>query len=200
MSLLTANLDWIKLARTARFQRREFAKLCSVSPGRLSTFFVEHFKRPPQDWLDELRMWDGFQALCEGVPLKTVAFNLGFKQPSHFSRMFTQYHGICPSKCRASFLARERRRQNFLDRISPEADLPDSWRLCPIWIEAHQVLAPREWRKPVNSAERYERVLMDTSCAFQRFQTFCNLHAIQKEDHAQMLEVNPREGIPEFPP
>jgi AraC-like DNA-binding protein len=138
--MLSANFDWNRLAHEAHFHRRELAPLCHVSVGRLNAFFVEHFRRSPQEWMDELRIWEAFQNLCEGGSVKEVAYGLGFKQVSHFSKAFSKYHGIPPSSCRDLFLIREKKRLQFVSRISHD-EIPESWKMCPVWIEAQQALA-----------------------------------------------------------
>src|SRR5688572_8961340 len=106
MALLTRVTDWRDRARLANFHCRNLARLCEVSPGYLNQFFVAHFHRPPQEWLEELRMWEAFRMLCEGQSIKECQYGLGFKQVSHFSRAFSRYHGICPSRCADNYRSR----------------------------------------------------------------------------------------------
>ena len=138
--MLSANLDWVQLGRQAHFHRTELAQLCHVSPSRLNDFFVQHFHRPPQKWLDEIRLWEAFQKICHGSPVKNVAYDLGFKQVSHFSKAFSRYHGLPPTECRKRYLAREIRRQQFLKKIAADGDIPKSWQLPPVWVQAQQIL------------------------------------------------------------
>src|ERR1051325_9198645 len=101
MERLSGISDWPQRAKKANFHCRQLARLCGVSPAYLNEFFVRRFHRPPQEWLDELRIWEAFRMLSDGTSVKEVAYALSFKQASHFSRVFARYHGICPSCCRA---------------------------------------------------------------------------------------------------
>src|SRR5437870_2672599 len=107
MKLLEKVADWTDRARAADFKCRELARICGISSGYLNDFFVANFDRPPQEWLDELRMWEAVGMLCQGISTKECAYTLGFKQVSHFSRAFTLYHGFCPSRCAEIYRSRE---------------------------------------------------------------------------------------------
>ena len=139
MSVLCANLNWLGLAREANYQRRKLAECCGVSAGYLNHYFVTRFNRTPQRWLDELRIWEAYQLLCEGTSVKATAYTLGFKQVSHFSRVFRNYHGFSPSECRERFLLREKIRESDFVPIMPEK-IPETWRPPPIWEEAQHAL------------------------------------------------------------
>jgi AraC-like DNA-binding protein len=145
MSVLCANLNWLGLAREANYQRRKLAQCCGVSAGYLNQYFVTRFNRTPQKWLDELRIWEAYQLLCEGTSVKAVAYTLGFKQVSHFSRVFRKYHGFSPSECRERFLLEEKNREKDLLRIMPEETIPEAWRPPPIWEQAQQTLSLLEF-------------------------------------------------------
>ena len=91
--------DWIERGRQANYNAVRLAALCTVSPSQLRRYFAEHFYRPPQEWLNELRLWDAMQLLSEGHPVKNVATTLHFSDPNHFSHVFKRYHGCAPSVC-----------------------------------------------------------------------------------------------------
>ena len=139
MSVLCANMNWIGLAREANYQRRKFAQCCGVSAGYLNHYFVANFNRTPQRWLDELRLWQAYQLLCEGTSVKMAAYTLGFKQVSHFSRVFRRYHGFSPSECRELFLSQEKIVESDLLRIMPE-ERSEALRPAPIWEQAQRAL------------------------------------------------------------
>jgi len=79
---------WEQLAGTARYDAKELAKLCNLSVRQLERDFRRYLGRPPQDWLNEQRIKASQQLLISGQPVKVVALELGFKQPSHFCRQF----------------------------------------------------------------------------------------------------------------
>ena len=97
---MTENLiePWKKLAVTAHYDAKELAKLCALSTRQLQRNFIRDLKRSPQDWLNEQRIEAARRLLLSGGPVKRVAFELGFKQVSHFCRQFKFYNHVTPSQ------------------------------------------------------------------------------------------------------
>jgi AraC-like DNA-binding protein len=91
--------DWIRMGREARYDSVNLARNCLVSPCHLRRFFLTTFYRPPQEWLNELRLWDAMRLLYEEGSVKEVAFTLGFGSVPHFCHRFKEYHGCTPSEC-----------------------------------------------------------------------------------------------------
>jgi len=89
---------WEQLAGTARYDAKEFAKLSNLSVRQLQRDFRQNLERSPQDWLNEQRVKAARQLLLSGQPVKAVAFELGFKQPSHFCRQFKSFNNLTPSQ------------------------------------------------------------------------------------------------------
>jgi len=56
-----------------------------------------YFGSSPQDWLNEQRLIRAGKLLKQLRSVKSVAFPLGFKQVSHFSREFKFQYGIAPA-------------------------------------------------------------------------------------------------------
>jgi AraC-like DNA-binding protein len=48
----------------------------------------------PQQWLDHLRQSKAEKMASSGARTKEIAYQLGYKQPSHFCRQFKQSHGL----------------------------------------------------------------------------------------------------------
>jgi AraC family transcriptional regulator, dual regulator of chb operon len=82
----------------ARYNARKFAKILGVSTRQLQRNFNHYLKRSPQDWLNEQRIAAARQMLLSGESVKRVAFELGFKQVSHFCRQFKAYNHMTPSQ------------------------------------------------------------------------------------------------------
>lgn len=95
--------DWGVRAREAHYQARELAIICFVSESYLRRFFHERTLHGPQEWMNELRLWDAMRLLCRGARTKEVAAELGFSESSHFCREFRKYHGCSPTECVALF-------------------------------------------------------------------------------------------------
>ena len=89
---------WKNLAGAARYDARELAKLCALSTRQLQRRFKQQLQRSPQDWLNEQRIEAARRLLLSGGQVKRVAFELGFKQVSHFCRQFKVYNNVTPSQ------------------------------------------------------------------------------------------------------
>jgi AraC-like DNA-binding protein len=88
--------QWHKLAGEAAYNANVLARKLAVSPRQLRRYTRDCFGRSPQDWLDEQRLIRAGQLLKKVRIVKTVAYGLGFKQVSHFSREFKFQYGISP--------------------------------------------------------------------------------------------------------
>jgi AraC-like DNA-binding protein len=131
MSRLDAVVNWTERARLTNYQSGELARLCSVSRSQLRRHFLDLFRRTPQAWLDELRLWDALQLLCTmPFSVKEVAYKLQFASASHFCHRFKQYHG-----CTARHLVLNY--STFLNQWLICRDCPRaprcSARIVPVW-------------------------------------------------------------------
>ena len=94
---LAAVRDWESRAAAANFNARQLASSSEVSLRHLERFFQMHAGMSPQAWLDNLRLRRAVVLLSNGQSVKRVAYDLGFKQPSHFSQKFKHFYGLAPS-------------------------------------------------------------------------------------------------------
>jgi AraC-like DNA-binding protein len=85
---------WEALAETAQFSARELARLCDLSLRQLQREFRRELDCSPRAWLNERRMIAARERLRSGVPVKRVAFELGFKHVSHFCMWFKAENGV----------------------------------------------------------------------------------------------------------
>lgn len=90
--------NWIDLARASGYTSANLAGGAGVSERTLRRHFIHSFRRPPQEWIDELRLWDAARLVCGGHQIKEIAWLLKFKSVPHFCRRFKQYHGCTPSE------------------------------------------------------------------------------------------------------
>jgi transcriptional regulator GlxA family with amidase domain len=95
--VMTLEERWEHLAEAAGFEANKLAKLCGVSPRQLRRVFQRCLGRSPQAWLDEMRVWAAQDLLLAGQPVKDVAWELGFKQSSHFCRKFKERFNLTPT-------------------------------------------------------------------------------------------------------
>lgn len=89
--------NWEKLAAEANYRPRKLASLCTVSLRTLQRHFSGRYGVTLSEWLRDVRANQAYQRIKAGETIKEVCYELGFKQPSHFSRVFKQVHGVPPS-------------------------------------------------------------------------------------------------------
>ena len=103
MSRLDAIKDWEGRAKTAGYHAHDLAVQVGVSERQLRRHLLRLFGLPSQHWIDHLRVRDSRALLMAGEPVKSIAFQLGFKQVLHFCTFFKRSYGISPSTCRLMF-------------------------------------------------------------------------------------------------
>jgi AraC-like DNA-binding protein len=114
---------WEKLAAEANYRPNELASLCNVSLRTLQRHFSRN-KMTLSEWLRDARANEAYQRIKAGETIKAVSYDLGFKQPSHFSRVFKQVHGVAPS----SLTLRGNSRLNALLGAKPATPRPSARR------------------------------------------------------------------------
>ena len=87
---------WEGLAAQAQYRAGDLAGLLDVSLRTLQRYFRAKYNCTVSDWLRELRLESARQRLPFSGSVKEVAFDLGYKQPSHFTRDFKQRYGVAP--------------------------------------------------------------------------------------------------------
>ena len=107
--------SWEKLAAEAGYRPCELAKLCNLSLRTLQRHFRARYGMTLGDWLRELRIKTAYARVTSGEPVKEIAFDLSFKQLSHFSRVFKQAYGVPPS----AFSIRSRARLARIGWLGP---------------------------------------------------------------------------------
>jgi AraC-like DNA-binding protein len=90
--------DWETKARTAHYRSRELAILCKCSERQLERYFQKIRGMPPGRWLMTVRLEDAKTELKQGGLVKEIASQLGFKQVSHFCRVFKDHFGMPPTR------------------------------------------------------------------------------------------------------
>jgi len=92
--------SWEQLARLAEFRSQKLAAMLNVSIRTVQRHFQQHYQMTLIVWLRSVRLKDGFSRIASGEQIKAVAFDLGYKQLSHFSRSFRRFFGIAPRDVR----------------------------------------------------------------------------------------------------
>lgn len=89
--------QWLKMAEKSTYRAPLLSKKLKISPRQLRRYTHTDFGCSPQDWLNEQRLVRAGKMLKRLRSVKVVAFRLGFKQVSHFSREFKLQYGIAPT-------------------------------------------------------------------------------------------------------
>lgn len=93
---------WLQMAEKSAYSALIMSRNLGVSQRQLRRYARAYLGRSLQRWLDEQRLIRASQMLKRVRLVKTVAFQLGFKQVSHFSRKFKLQYGVCPTGYLAS--------------------------------------------------------------------------------------------------
>jgi AraC-like DNA-binding protein len=79
------------------------AELAGVSLRTLQRLFRERFGTSPMNWLMETRLREAARLIRDGDdPVTKIAYRVGFKDPSHFTRRFKARFGVSPNEYRRS--------------------------------------------------------------------------------------------------
>ena len=89
--------NWEVLAAESNYCPSELARLCHVSLRTLQRRFAQNYGMTISDWMRQIRLAKAYARVVSGESIKAVAYDLGFKQLSHFSRVFKEVHGVAPS-------------------------------------------------------------------------------------------------------
>ena len=76
------------------------AALCSLEPSYLCRLYRKFSQESPYQHLRRLRLHHALGRLQAGASVATVADEVGFSDPAHFSRAFQQCFGLPPSRAR----------------------------------------------------------------------------------------------------
>jgi transcriptional regulator GlxA family with amidase domain len=97
MGFITPSLAALQdLAKSCDYKVTTIAYACGVSTRTLERFIMKITGQVPRRWLKAIRLELARQKLQTGTPMKEVAFDLGFKQVSHFSREYKRHFGHSP--------------------------------------------------------------------------------------------------------
>ncbi|MGF1718984.1 AraC family transcriptional regulator [Vibrio kyushuensis] len=92
-------LDHMEENLSDDFSIESLAHIACLSPTQLKLIFKKQTKLSVMQYLTQMRM-EKAQALLLNTdyPISIVAENVGYRDPTAFSRRFTQYFGLTPSK------------------------------------------------------------------------------------------------------
>lgn len=83
---------------TSPITLKEMAYLSGRSLSSFKRDFQDIYNTTPAKWIREKRLSKARQMLqTSNMSVADVAYNLGFENPTHFSRIFKQHYGVSPS-------------------------------------------------------------------------------------------------------
>lgn len=97
-SRLDQTRDWMLLAKAARYNVQNLARLCDVTPRHLRRHFNSSGRDSPHAWLHVVRMRHAVELICDKSSVKEAALALGYKDPAHFTHDFAKRFGVPPAK------------------------------------------------------------------------------------------------------
>ena len=96
---------WEKVAVRPPFRPGLLSVALGISQRQLQRYTRKTFGCSPHHWLNIQRLKLAGVLLLEGRSAKLACYELGFKQPSHFSRTFKRHYGLSPSDFLACYHA-----------------------------------------------------------------------------------------------
>jgi AraC-like DNA-binding protein len=82
-------------------QVQDFAQMQSLHPNYLSTVIKSKTGKTVNTWVSEKIIAEAQALLAQTAkPIKEIAYQLGFQEPTHFSRFFKKHTGLTPGAFR----------------------------------------------------------------------------------------------------
>jgi AraC-like DNA-binding protein len=89
--------DWDQRLQDVKWQAKALAWKCGIGEWELRHYIHLKFGLPLHTWITSKRMAPACALLAQGKKVKEVAWAVGYKQPSHFSREFKLFYRISPT-------------------------------------------------------------------------------------------------------
>ena len=102
MTALDAPIAYISAHYASDINIAELAKLSHLSVSALERRFKKHLAKTPKQFINEFRLEQARKLLVEtNLPIAQIGHQVGFSEPSYFSKMFKQLFALLPSEIRA---------------------------------------------------------------------------------------------------
>ncbi len=95
---ITTVIDYLKHNITKPFEINQLAQKACMSRSALYTAFKNHLGCTPGDFYWQLKLEMAADMLQKGQSITSVCYGIGFNDPSHFCRRFSQFYGCTPSQ------------------------------------------------------------------------------------------------------
>jgi AraC family transcriptional regulator of arabinose operon len=99
-----AVLEYINDSITQKLTVASLARVCSLSPSRLSHLFQEQMGQAPMQYVESRRLDLARELLMmTAKPIAQIAEECGFNSPFYFSRVFKAHTGLAPREARRRY-------------------------------------------------------------------------------------------------
>jgi len=78
----------------------KLSRLACMSRSRFFSEFKKHLGCTPSEFLQQARLQKAADLLARGISATEVCYQLGYRDPSHFSKRFNSFYGVTPSNYR----------------------------------------------------------------------------------------------------
>ena len=83
------------------FSVSEIANECSISTRYVRKLFNAHLESTPQEYCNNLKIKKAIELLADrNIPVKEIAYTVGYSTPQYFSRTFKEKYGFSPQTYR----------------------------------------------------------------------------------------------------
>lgn len=94
-------IQYIELHFREHIEQKDLAERCEMSPFRFSRLFKQTYGIGFLEYVQSKRMEEAEALLNNSeMPITTIAYNVGYQDPSYFARAFKQHFGCSPSDYR----------------------------------------------------------------------------------------------------
>lgn len=85
----------------SKFSVSNLAKECNISDRYLRKLFNNYLESTPQEYCNNLKIRKATELLADRtIPIKEIAFSVGYSTPQYFSRTFKEKYGFSPQNYR----------------------------------------------------------------------------------------------------
>ena len=99
--LIKPAMDYIAKNFVANPSLNELSQVCNISPGYFHRLFTQIVSITPANYINITKLNNSLTLLKnEKLSIKEIAFQLGFCDNAHFSRLFKNHFGVTPKQYR----------------------------------------------------------------------------------------------------
>ncbi|CAA0111764.1 Arabinose operon regulatory protein [Halioglobus japonicus] len=115
--------DYMRGNIAGGFRLDEVATACNLSTSRFAHLFREQMGISPKCWSNNMRLQQARKLLLtDSDDINLIARQVGYDDPSQFSRYFKKSIGCSPREFRKAFSTRQDRQIAALSRVKPDSE------------------------------------------------------------------------------